>query len=67
MDKGCLGVPHLSFHLGRKCLAPPPGWSISQWDFISQAVGHNGPLTEDIYLEEGWVVENIKMTAPPGF
>ena len=68
MEKGCSDAPNLRFYLGRKCLAPSPGWSISQWDdAILSVVQRDSMAINRRYLpEEGWVVEKIKNTAPAG-
>ena len=71
MAKGCLGVLNLSFYLLRKGLDPPSPWvehlPMGGCNFISHAVALNGPLTDDIFLQEGWFVEKLKNTALPGF
>ena len=68
VGKGCSDVPNLRFYLGRKCLAPPPGWSISQWDdgILSVMQWDSVAINRRYLLEGGWVVEKIKSTAPPG-
>ena len=38
VEKGFSDVPDLRFYLVRKCLAPPPEWSISQWDAVILSV-----------------------------
>ncbi|RMC17926.1 hypothetical protein DUI87_05595 [Hirundo rustica rustica] len=35
-------------------------WSISQWDDVMSLVGPNGPLSEDVPLEDGGVVKENK-------
>ncbi|RMC17388.1 hypothetical protein DUI87_05969 [Hirundo rustica rustica] len=47
----------------------PTGWSISHgmMECVMSLVGPNGPLSEDVPLEDGGVVKEIRNTAPPGF
>ncbi|RMC13509.1 hypothetical protein DUI87_08585 [Hirundo rustica rustica] len=51
-------------------LAPPPLCGASpngMMECVMSLVGHNGPLSEDVLLEDGGVVKEIRNTAPPGF
>ncbi|RMC15644.1 hypothetical protein DUI87_07846 [Hirundo rustica rustica] len=51
-------------------LAPPPLGGASHngmMECVMSLVGPNGPLSEDVSLEDGGVVKEIRNTAPPSF
>ena len=56
-------------YLGKTWLPPPLGGASPNglMEFYQSSVVVNCPLADDIFLQEGWVVERIKMTASPGF